>query len=346
MAQIAIVGLDTVGASIGLALMASFAAEKGRRSDFSLVGYDREFKRAEAARACGAVQAVARSMAEAVGQADLVIVAQAAPEVMQSLEEMAPHLPAGCVVTDTANTKVEVLRAAERLLPDEVHFVAGHPIPLPQQEVNWTAGVQAARADLFAGAVYGIIPGWGATEEAVETVRGLAQALEATPFYLDAYEHDGLWAGLSQAPYVVAAAILSTLHQSEGWRDLKLLADPTFRRLGELLTSVPAEALGSCRTNRLALVSWLDRLIAALVEVRRELAEPESEGQVLARMVDRAQAALEDWSRRRDDRQKELEALQGGGVQSARNQFLGMFVPRSLLEKRERDADQDKPARR
>jgi len=335
MAKIAIVGLGTVGASVGLALMESFAAEKGRRSDFSLVGYDRKFKQARAALARGAVQTVSRSMAEAAGEADLVIVAQMASEVMQSLQEMAPHLPAGCVVTDTANTKVEVLRAAERLLPAEVSFIAGHPIPLPQQEVDWEDGAKAARADLFTGAVYGLIPGRGATEEAVETVRRLAQALGATPFYLDAYEHDGLWAGLSQAPYLVAAAVLSTMGQSEGWRDLKLLADPTFRQLGELLASVPSESFAGCLTNRLTLVSWLDRLIAALVEVRRELAEPDAQGEALASMVERAQTALEDWNHRRDERRKELEALQGGRIPSAREQFLGMFVPRSLLKKDE-----------
>jgi prephenate dehydrogenase len=339
MAKIAIIGLGTVGTSVGLALAEAFAAEKGRRSELSMVGYDREFKRAEAARAHGAIQEIARSMAEAVGQAELVVVAQTASEVIQSLQGMASHLPAGCVVTDAADTKVEVLRAADTVLPAGVHFVAGHPIPLPQQEVDWAAGAKSARSDLFAGAVYCVIPARSATEEAVEAVRGLAQALGATPFYVDAYEHDGLWAGLSQAPHIVAAAMLATLGQSEGWRDLKLLADPTFRRLGELLTSVPAESLQASLTNSLPLVSWLDRLIAALVEVRRELAAPDGKGDALAALADRAQAALEDWNLRRDDRRKELEALQGGGGQTAKEQFLGMFIPRSLLKKGEEEKE-------
>lgn len=345
MAKIAIVGLGAVGTSIGLAVTEALTAEKGRRTELAIVGYDREFKRAEAARVRGAVQAVARSMAEAVGPADLVIIAQTSTEVIQSLQEMAPHLPAGCIVTDTADVKVEVLRAAEAVLPAGVHFVAGHPIPLPQQEVDWEAGAKAARADLFAGAVYCVIPSRSATDGAVETVRGLAQSLGAIPFYLDSFEHDGLWAGISQAPYLVAAAMLSTIAQSEGWRDLKLLADPTFRRLSELLASVPAESWQSCLNNRLTLVSWLDRVIAALSEVRRELAAPAGPGEALGQMAGRAQAALEDWNRRRDDRQKELEALHSG-VRGAKEQFLEMFVPRSLLEKRGQDEEKGKPVRR
>jgi prephenate dehydrogenase len=339
MAKVTIVGLSTVGTSIGLALAETLAADKSRRESLSIVGYDREFKRAEGARVRGAVGDVARSMAEAVGQADLVIIAQSALEVIQTLSEMASLLPSGCVVTDTADTKVEVLRAAEKVLPAAVYFVGGHPIPLPRQEVDWAAGGKAARADLFEGAIYCVIPARNVTEEAVETVRRLAQALGAAPFYLDSFEHDGLWAGVSQAPYVVAAAMLSTIGQSEAWRDLKLLADPTFRQLGELLASLPPESLQGCLTNRLTLVSWLDRLIAALVEVRREMAAPDCRGEALQKMVGGAQAALDDWARRRDDRQKELETGGTEAVRGARDQFLGMFVPQGLLRKKEQGDD-------
>ena len=337
MARIAIIGLGPVGTAIGLALTEAFATDRGRAAELALVGYDPDFKQATAARARGAVQTAARSIAEAVGAAELVVIAQAAPDVLQSLSAMAPHLPAESIVTDTADTKVEVLRAAAATLPAGVSFVGGHPILLPPQAVRGSAGVQSARADLFAGAVYCVCPAPGATDAAVETVQGLAQALGATPFFLDPYEHDGLWAGLSQAPYLCAAALLTTIAQSESWRDLKLLADPTWRRLGELLDTAPPGAAQSCLTNRQPLVSWLDRLIAALVEVRQELAAPEGAGAAMERLVAQAQAAREEWDRRRDDRHKEVAALSAGGT-SAREQLLGLFVPRRLLEKRGPDA--------
>jgi hypothetical protein len=102
-----------------------------------------------------------------------------------------------------------------------------------------------------------------------------------------------------------------------------------------VLASVSPDSFEGCLTNRLTLVSWLDRLVAALVEVRRELAAPDCSGEALAKMAGWAHAALEEWSHRRDDRQKELEALQGAGTRSAKDQFLGMFVPPALLKKSE-----------
>lgn len=334
MAKVAIIGLGTVGASIGLALGETFAGEKGRRSELTIVGYDQERRWAGEALSRRAVHEVAAEVAEAVAAAELVVLAQAAPAVCATLSEIAPHLRPGAVVSDVANAKVEVIHAAEQYLPAGVSFVGGHPIALPQQEVDWAAGPQGARADLYAGGVFCLIPARNASSEAVETVRGLALALGATPFFLDPFEHDGLWAGLSQAPYLLAVAMLATIGESEAWRDLKLLADPTFRRLGELLGTAPAEAAADCLANRQPLISWIDRLVAALREVRRELATPESAGPYLQKLGQASRAALDDWTRRRDERRKELEALGSRDVPSAGEQFLGMFVPRSLLEKR------------
>jgi hypothetical protein len=68
--------------------------------------------------------------------------------------------------------------------------------------------------------------------------------------------------------------------------------------------------------------------------VRRELATPESAGPYLQKLGQESRAALDDWTQRRDERRKELEALGSRDVPSAGEQFLGMFIPRSLLEKR------------
>jgi prephenate dehydrogenase len=334
MARVAILGLGTVGASLGMGLEESLAGEKGRRPEFTVVGYDRESKQLQQALVVGAIDVAARTPAEAVAEADLVIIAQTAPAVIETLHEIAPHLATGTIVTDTADTKVEVIRAAEQALPAGVSFVGGHPVPLPQQEVDWSAGIKGARADLFVGSVYCVVPARNAGEGSVEAVRGLAQAVGATPFFLDSFEHDGLWAGLSQAPYLFAVSTLATIGESSAWRDLKLLADPTFRRLGQLLASVPADSPQGCLSNRQPLASWLDRLIAALVELRREVTTPESKGETLQKMAEKARTALEDWTTRRDDRQKELQAVGMGEVRGAKDQFLGMFIPRSLLEKR------------
>jgi len=344
MVQVAIIGLGPVGGSLGLALQ-EMAAGKGRRTPKAgangrlpllVVGYDPEPRVAGEALSRRAVGRVAYSLKEAVEEAGLVIIAQSGPAVRDTLQDIAPLLKPEAIVTDTSSNKVEVLRWAEELLPPEVSFVGGHPVLLPDREVNWESGLQAARADLFQGAIYCIIPGPRASSQAVDTVQDLAYLVGAEPFFLDALEHDGLLAGLNHLPYLLAAAMLATIGASAAWRDLKLLADPAFRHLQQLLSARPADFYQTCFSNRQPLLSWLDRLLAVLGEMRRELAGEEGGGEYLRRIVEKARTAGADWQARRDERLKELEAL-GAQIPSARQSLLSLFLPYGGRRREERD---------
>ncbi len=335
MVQVGLIGLDTIGGSLGMALQQAIAAEKGRRAEVSVVGYDADGRTVEEALVRGAINGIARTLAQAVQEADLVVIAQPATAVGQTLAAIGPLLPEGCIVTDTASRKAEVLRLAEQHLPATVHFVGGHPIPLPGQEVSWEAGIRGARADLLRGAVYCLAPGANASEDAVNTVRNLAEVIGASPFFVDALEHDALLAGLTEAPYVVAAALLATLAESSSWRDLKLLADPTYRELCQVLTARPADFYQDCLADRGVLLSWLDRILNALWEVRQELAERDSQGEYLQGLVAKARRGYQDWTRRRDERRRELDATGGmQQVQTARESFLRILVPGGVRPRR------------
>ncbi|GAI23543.1 unnamed protein product, partial [marine sediment metagenome] len=48
--------------------------------------------------------------------------------IKEILEATAPYLAPNCVLTDTSTVKGDVLRWADELLPDTVHFVGGHPV--------------------------------------------------------------------------------------------------------------------------------------------------------------------------------------------------------------------------
>lgn len=328
MSQITIIGLGAIGGSIGMALARSGPAEKGReRADLLLVGYDPDPQTAGEARARGAVSQVARTLKEAAEQADMLIIAQPAPLAAETLARVGPFLPAGCVVTDTASTKVAITRSAEEHLPAEVGFVGGHPIPLPSRQVDDAAGIGGADPDLLRGAVYCLTPTARTPSPAVEAVGDLVQVVGASPFFLDPYEHDGLLAGISQAPYVVAAVMLSTIAGSASWRDLKLVAGPIFQRLNALLDAQSADFYQTCLTNRQPLISWLDRVVATLQEVRQELAEQGSAGEHFQEQVRRARTAYEDYTRRRDERLKEMEAATPRAP-TAREMMAGIFLPR------------------
>ncbi len=335
MVQITIIGLGTIGASLGMALEKAMTAEKGHREEILLCGYDRNPRIVEEALVKGAINRIARNLKEAVEEADLVLLAEPVSAIGETIHAIAPLLPADCVVTDTASSKTQVLRWAERYLPATVHFVGGHPIPLPQQEVDWSAGVKAARADLLEGGIYCLAPTVSASSEAVDLVRNLARMVGASPFFVDPLEHDGLLAGLSHAPYVLAAAMLYTISVSQAWRDLKLLADPTFRYLNQVLASQPNDFYQDCLSNRETLTSWLDRVISVLVEVRHRMADRDDSGEYLHGIAEKAYSAYEDWLHRRDERRKEMEATGMEHVPSAKDSFLGLILP-GAARRRER----------
>ncbi len=43
-------------------------------------------------------------------------------------KEIAPHLKAGAIVTDVGSTKASVIAQMQPHMPDNVHFIPGHPL--------------------------------------------------------------------------------------------------------------------------------------------------------------------------------------------------------------------------
>src|SRR5688572_29566198 len=196
MGKLAILGLGLIGGSMGLALSKSNAVKA------DIVGFDRDHEVGTRAQKAGAVQHLAVSAEAAVRDASLVIIATPIMAVRRVFDEIAPYLQSGAVVTDTASTKVEVLRWAKELLPTDVHFVGGHPMAGKEK-----SGPQAAEASLFAGRPYCIVPGVNAADGAVDSVVGLAESIGGKTFFLDADEHDAYAAAVSHLPLFTSVAL-------------------------------------------------------------------------------------------------------------------------------------------
>ena len=152
--RIAIIGTGLVGTSIGLGL-------KKAKLGYEIVGHDKDSGAASKAKQRGALDKTDWNLINAIDGAGLVILALPTAAIKPTLEAIAPHLGAGCVVTDTADIKQPVMDWARALLPPSVSFIGGHP--LIDHEAS---GPAAASADLFTGATYCIIPAAGATPSA------------------------------------------------------------------------------------------------------------------------------------------------------------------------------------
>ncbi|MCL6645193.1 MAG: prephenate dehydrogenase/arogenate dehydrogenase family protein [Dehalococcoidia bacterium] len=258
--RIAIIGTGLIGASIGLGL----AARPNR--NYEIVGVDRDRTHARAAKKLGALDREVGSLEEAVERAGMVIIATPVVAARRILEDVGHYLVPGAVVTDVCSTKAEVMRWAAEYLPENVHFVGGHPMAGREK-----SGPEAASASLFEGATWAVTPSPRADERAVQAVLGLIEALGAIPLYIDPAEHDQYAAAVSHVPLLASVALFRMVRDSQGWEDAALLAGPGFRDVTRLASGDPTMARDIMLTNREAVIHWIGRLQQELSTIRAAL---------------------------------------------------------------------------
>jgi prephenate dehydrogenase len=190
--RLAIVGTGLIGASVALAAKRADGAE--------VVGYDPDPQALAAAEARGAVDRGAESLAEAVDNAELAVVASPVAQLASQVSAVLDASEDGCTVTDVGSTKVGVCSAA--LGSDR--FVGGHPVCGSEAR-----GAEHASAELFEGATWFLTP-LAATDPARHRlVHGFVSSLGATPVAVDPVAHDRLVALTSHLPHALANLLVN-----------------------------------------------------------------------------------------------------------------------------------------
>jgi len=284
--RIAIVGLGLIGGSIGLAL------KRAGSDGVELVGYARRPETADRALQLGAIDRVEGSLASAVDKAALVILAIPTMSVKEILSQIGSHLPAGCVVTDVASTKVQVMKWAEESLPPSASFVGGHP--MAGKELS---GIDVADADLFKGCTYCIVPGRGASDDAVQTIVDLVHKVGARPVLVNAAEHDQFVAGISHLPLILASALVMATTRSPHWSKMSEVAATGYQGATRLASQHPRMNRDICLTNGENIVSWIDDFAKELQRFRGLIAEGDLG---LEQAFDRARQARNAWIEEHD----------------------------------------------
>ena len=281
MRRVAIVGLGLIGGSMGLAL------KKAGVADLELVGFARRAEVASEAVRIGAVDRAAEDLISAVEDANMVIIATPPMAIREILAQIGERLSSGCIVTDTASTKAQVMDWARELLPPSVSFIGGHPMAGKE-----TFGIEAADANLFRGCIYCLVPGANASNAAIDFVNRLVKQIGAHPLTLDVLEHDNLVAGISHLPLVVSAALTSATTKSQSWSQMARLAAGGFRDLSRLASGNPEMSRDICLTNKGPILRWIDEFLKELGEFRRLVSH---DGKELEQAFLRAREGREKW---------------------------------------------------
>jgi prephenate dehydrogenase len=245
MGRLALIGTGLIGGSIGLAL-------RSRARGHPIVGYDRDPRAGQTALERGAVSELASSASEAVGGADVVVLATPIEALAGELATLAPWA-GDAVVTDVGSAKAEVVDAGHGALGDR--FIGGHPMTGSERH-----GIEAAHEDLFDDAWWILTPTELTSASAYSTVRYLAQSLGARPIALAPDAHDALVARLSHVPQLAASALVEVALADGADDSLLALAGGGFRDVTRIAASNPALWVPIIRSNRSAVLAVLARL--------------------------------------------------------------------------------------
>jgi len=219
-----LVGVGLLGGSLGLAL-------KRRGLAGEVHGFVRRASSVAECLALGVVDRCSRNLAEAVADADLVVLCSPVGQMPELFREMSRHLPPECLVTDVGSVKSALVGEIEPLARAAgVRYVGSHPMAGAEK-----SGPAHARADLFDGAVCVVTPTSSSDPAAVRAIRGVWEAVGSRVLQMTPALHDDLVARSSHLPHVVAAAlsnyVLSPMHPKEqselcagGFRDTTRIA--------------------------------------------------------------------------------------------------------------------------
>ena len=228
-------------ALIGLGLIASSISHAIRRAgmDTRITGYARSAPTRREAQELGLAE-VFPTIAEAVKDADLVILCTPVGAMGEVAAEMKMHLARGATVSDVGSVKHAVIEAVRPHLPADVHFVPAHPIAGTEH-----SGPSAGFASLFDNRWCLLTPLPETSPEAVERLAAFWRALGARVDAMEPQHHDLVLAVTSHVPHLIAFTVvgvaddLSRVTESEvinysaaGFRDFTRIAasDPVMWR--------------------------------------------------------------------------------------------------------------------
>jgi prephenate dehydrogenase len=287
MIRITIVGLGLIGTSLGMALRSADPKESPL-GPIEVTGFDRDQRAVKEARGRLAIDKEARTLAEAVRDAQIVVVATPVQAIQELFGQLAMLLPAGSVVTDVASTKTAVSAWAAEKLPSGVAYVGGHPMAGKEQ-----AGAAAADPNLFTDAIYCLTTGRSTPQPALDAVEALVRTVGAKPYYIDPEEHDAYVAGISHLPMLLSVGLIEVTSGSPAWKELAPLAATGFRDVSRLASGDPEMHRDILLTNKAGLTRWINDMVRFLLDARDQIEAGDAEA--VEELLRRSKAARDAW---------------------------------------------------
>ena len=280
--RVAIIGVGLIGGSFSLAL-------KQEKLCRHVTGVGRGAANLKLALERGIIDAIETDAADAVRNADLVLIATPVAQFSGVLRAIEPALKPGAIVTDAGSTKRDVVAAARLALGAKIaQFVPAHPIAGAEH-----SGAAAATPDLFRGRRVVVAPLRENSAGDVEAVCALWAAAGARVSRMTPEEHDEVFAAVSHLPHLLAYALMSDVSQRPNSAQLFGYAGGGFRDFTRIASSHPEMWRDISIANRDRLLQELHLYGEKLHSIGRMLEA--GDAAALEELFGAARAARERW---------------------------------------------------
>jgi cyclohexadieny/prephenate dehydrogenase len=257
--RIALVGIGLIGSSL-----ARVVAREG------LAGHVVVATRSPAtlarAEELGLGDSYTTDLAEAVRDADLVVVSVPVGSSAEVAEAMAPGLKPGAIVTDVGSTKSSVIAQMQPHMPAGVHYSPAHPIAGTEK-----SGPDAGFAELFENRWCIFTPLPGCDPQALERLSEFWRRCGSNIDTMDPAHHDMVLAIVSHLPHIIAYNIVGTADDLQAVTKSEVIkySASGFRDFTRLAASDPTMWRDVCLHNRDAILEMLARFSEDLASLQR-----------------------------------------------------------------------------
>ncbi|KWV50593.1 prephenate dehydrogenase [Rhizobium altiplani] len=208
------------------------------------------------------------SSAEAVKDADLVIVSVPVGASESVAKEIAGSLKPGAIVTDVGSTKASVIAQMQPHMPPHVHFIPGHPLAGTEK-----SGPDAGFPGLFEGRWCIFTPIAGTDQAALKKLQQFWETLGSKVDEMDPEHHDKVLAIVSHLPHIIAYNIVGTADDLEAVTESEVIkySASGFRDFTRLAASDPTMWRDVCLHNKDAILEMLARFSEDLAYLQRAI---------------------------------------------------------------------------
>ena len=250
-----------MGGSLAIAMREEGIADE-------IIGVGRGEANLEKAKELGVIDSFTHDIAEAVKEADLVVVAVPVVASIGVIRDALKAMKKGAILTDVGSVKGALIDEIEGEVPDGIDVVWAHPIAGTEH-----SGVEAAFSGLYKGKVCIITPTDLSAAPALEAITFLWERVGSEVVMMDAQTHDKTFGAVSHLPHIAAFSLVNAiadLEEEEG--NIRKFSAGGFRDFTRIASSEPKMWRDICELNSAALLIEIEGLQKSLEKLRNFIA--------------------------------------------------------------------------